>query len=76
MIFIVTGDGENGPVSATCNSAAAALERARVLSDRGVRDVLIGADGQQYAPPDFARLVLAPDPTDAPSAANLSSSDE
>ena len=60
VIFIVTGDGENGPVSVTCHSAAAALERARALSDQGVRAVLIDADGQEYAPADFKRLFVEP----------------
>ena len=65
MIFIVTGDAENGPVSVTCESAAAALEGARVLSDRGARDVLIDANGQEYAPADFDRLFVARGPLGA-----------
>ena len=60
MMFIVTGDGENGPVSVTCASASASLERARALADQGVRDVLIDADGQEYAPADFHRLFVEP----------------
>ncbi len=63
MIFIVTGDGENGPVFVTCHSAATALERARALSDRGVRDVLIDAHGKDYAPADFMRLFVEPGST-------------
>ena len=65
MIFIVTGDGENGPVCVTCHSAAAALERARALSDRGVRDVLIDAHGRDYAPADFMRLFVEPGSAEA-----------
>ena len=65
MVFIVTGDGENGPVSLTCNSARAALERARGLAGEGVRDLLIDADGQEYAPADFNRLFIEPGPADA-----------
>lgn len=66
MIFIVIGDGENGPVSVTCGTAASALERARVLADQGVRDVLIDADGQEYALADFTRLFIEPGFSDAP----------
>ncbi len=69
MIFIVTGDGEIGPVFVTCGSAAAALERARALVDRGARDVLIDAGGQQYAPVDFNRLFVEPGSADALSSA-------
>ena len=77
MIFIVTGDGENGPVSVTCDSGGAALERARALLDRGVRDILIDADGQEYAPGDFNRLFVEPGSTDAcGSGGEFSSSDE
>jgi hypothetical protein len=60
MIFIVTGYRENGPVSVTCNSGGAALERARALLDQGVRDILIDADGHEYAPGDFKRLFVEP----------------
>ena len=77
MIFIVTGDSENGPVSVTCDSGGAALERARALLDRGVRDILIDADGQEYAPGDFNRLFVQPGSTDAfGSGGEFSSSDE
>jgi hypothetical protein len=65
MVFIVTGDGENGPVSITCHSAASALEQARRLSDRGVRNILIDAQGQEYAPADFDRLFVDPGPAEA-----------
>jgi hypothetical protein len=61
MIFIVTGERENGPVSATCKTAVAALQQARRLADEGARDVLIDADGQEYVPADFNRLFLEPD---------------
>ena len=60
MIFIVTGEGENGPVSTTCESALAALQQARRLADKGVRNVLIDADGQEFAPVDFQRLLVEP----------------
>jgi hypothetical protein len=65
MVFIVTGDGENGPVSITCHSPASALEQARLLSDRGVRNILIDAQGQEYAPADFDRLFVVPGPAEA-----------
>ncbi len=65
MIFIVTGESENGPVSSTCDTAFSALERARRLADQGVRDVLIDADGQEYAPADFRRRFVEPDPAEA-----------
>ena len=77
MIFIVTGDGENGPVSVTCDSGTAALERSRALADRGVRAVLIDADGQEYAPADFKRLFVEPGWADAPgSAVEVPNTDE
>ncbi len=60
MYFIVTGQGETGPVSRTCDSAASALEQARRAADQGVRDVLIDADGQEYAPADFQRRFVEP----------------
>jgi hypothetical protein len=66
MMFIVTGDGENGPVSVTCTSVNASLERARALADQGVRDVLIDADGQEYTPADFNRLFVEPGLAEAP----------
>jgi hypothetical protein len=56
MVFIVTGDGEGGPVSFTCDSARAALEKARGLDHQGMRDILIDAGGQEFAPTDFRRL--------------------
>ncbi len=65
MFFIVTGESENGPVSSTCDTASSALEKARRLADQGVKDVLIDADGQEYAPPDFRRLFVEPDPAEA-----------
>jgi hypothetical protein len=58
MIFIVLGEGENGPVSVTCETPVAALTRARLLSEEGARDVLIDADGQEYTPADFNRLFV------------------
>lgn len=62
MIFIVTGDGERGPVSAACETAVAALQQARRLADEGARNVLIDAGGQEYAPADFKRLFVEPGP--------------
>jgi hypothetical protein len=62
MIFIVTGEGEHGPVSTTYETAVAALQSARRLADEGARNVLIDADGQEYAPADFKRLFLEPGP--------------
>ena len=61
MIFVVIGTGEAGPVSRTCETAAAALEQARRLNEQGIRDVLSDADGQDYAPADFDRLFIAPE---------------
>ncbi len=65
MFFIVTGLGETGPVSSTCDTAFSAPEKARRLADQGVKDVLIDADGQEYAPGDFSRLFVEPDPAEA-----------
>jgi len=62
MIFIVMGEGENGPVSTTSETAVAALQQARRLADEGVKDVLIDADGQEYAPAEFKRLFIEPGP--------------
>ena len=61
MFFIVTGQGEAVLVSSTCDTAPSALEKARRLTDQGVRDVLIDAHGQEYAPGDFNRLFVEPD---------------
>jgi hypothetical protein len=60
MVFIVTGHAESGPVSYACDTAAGALERARWFAERGIRDLLIDADGQEYAPADFQRLFVEP----------------
>jgi len=60
MIFIVMGEGENGLVSTTCETAVSALQSARRLADEGARNVLIDADGQEYAPADFKRLFVEP----------------
>jgi hypothetical protein len=59
MIFIVTGE-----VSFTCDTPVAARQRAQRASDEGIRDVLIDADGQEYAPADFNRLFAEPGTTD------------
>jgi hypothetical protein len=66
MIFVVTGQGENGPVSFTCDTAAGSLDRARWYADRGVKDLLIDAGGHEYAPADFDRLFVQPEAADAP----------
>ena len=58
MIFIVTGESENGPVSTTSETPVTALQQARRLADEGARNVLIDADGQEYAPADFKRLFV------------------
>ncbi|MBL0404229.1 hypothetical protein JKG68_09645 [Microvirga aerilata] len=63
MIFVVTGEGENGPVSTTCETAVSALQSARRLADEGIRDVLIDAGGQEFAVADFKRLFVEPGPT-------------
>ncbi len=60
MIFIVSGSGETALVSHMCQTPVAALEQARRLTEQGVRDVLIDADGQEYAPADFNRLFIEP----------------
>lgn len=65
MIFIVSGSGETAPVSRTCKTPVAALEQARLLTDQGIRNVLIDADGQQFAPADFNRLFVEPGLADA-----------
>jgi len=62
MIFIITGDGEHGPVSTSCETAVAALQQARRLSDEGVKNILIDADGQEFAPAEFKRLFVEPGP--------------
>jgi len=63
MFFVVTGNGEQGAVAATCETAAAAAEKARALIIEGIRDVLItDADGLQHAPVDFDRLFVAAAP--------------
>jgi hypothetical protein len=64
MIFIVSGSGETALVSRTCQTSVAALEQARRLTDQGVRDILIDADGQEYAPADFNRLFVEPNLAD------------
>ena len=76
MIFIVTGHGENGPVSFAGDTAAGALERARWFADHGIRDLLIDADGQEYAPADFKRLFVEVDLDDAPTPRNGLDSEE
>ena len=65
MIFVVIGEGENGPVSTTCETPVAALQQARRLTDEGARNVLIDADGKEFAPADFRRLFVEPGPVGA-----------
>ncbi|MBL0403783.1 hypothetical protein JKG68_07395 [Microvirga aerilata] len=62
MMFIVTGEGENGLVSTTCETAVAALQQARRLADEGVRNVLIDAGGTEYTLVNFKYLFVEPDP--------------
>ncbi len=64
IIFIVSGSGEAALVSRTCRTPVAALEQARLVTDQGVRDMLIDANGQEYSPADFTRLFVEPDLTD------------
>jgi protein-L-isoaspartate O-methyltransferase len=67
MFFVVTGIGEQGAMAVTCETAAAAVEKARALGIEGARDVLIAdADGVQHAPADFDRLFVAAAPETAP----------
>ncbi|WP_457091443.1 hypothetical protein [Microvirga sp. P5_D2] len=59
MFFIVTGQWLNGPLAATCETAAAAVEKARAFIAGGVLNVLIAdADGRQHPPDDFQRLLV------------------
>jgi protein-L-isoaspartate O-methyltransferase len=54
-------------MAVTCETAAAAVEKARALGIEGARDVLIAdADGVQHAPADFDRLFVAAAPETAP----------
>ena len=62
MIFIITGEGEKGPVSSTCQTPVAARQRAQRLADEGARNILIDADGTEYAPADFNRRFVQPAP--------------
>lgn len=63
MFFVVTGNGQNGAVAITCDSAAAALEKAHQLDMDGVTDILItDADGLQHVPAEFDRLYVAQAP--------------
>ncbi len=63
MFFVVTGTGRNGMVAVTCDSAAAALDKAHQLDTNGVTDLLItDADGLQHVPAEFDRLYVAQAP--------------
>lgn len=60
MFFVVTGNGRSGVVAVTCDSAAAALEKAHQFDTDAVIDILItDADGLQHAPAEFDRLYVA-----------------
>jgi hypothetical protein len=60
MFFVVTGNGQNGVVAVTCDSAATALKKAHQLDTDGVTDILItDADGLQHVPAEFDRLYVA-----------------
>jgi len=62
MFFVVTGQDLNGPVAVTCATAAAAVEKAHDLLADGVLDVIItDADGLQYPPDNFHRLLPGTD---------------
>jgi hypothetical protein len=63
MIFIITGERENEPVSTAARTPVAALQQSRRLADEGARNVLIDADGQEFAPADLNRLFVQPAPT-------------
>jgi hypothetical protein len=63
MFFVVTGNGRNGTVAVTCESAAAALDKAHQLDTDGVTDLLItDADGLQHMPAEFDRFYVAQAP--------------
>jgi hypothetical protein len=63
MFFVVTGTRWNGMVAVTCDSAAAALDKAHQLDTDGVTDLLItDADGLQHVPAEFDRLYVAQAP--------------
>jgi hypothetical protein len=63
MFFVVTGQGLNGLVAVTCETAVAAVEKARALIAAGVLDVLIAdAEGRQHPTDDFHRLLLGIQP--------------
>jgi hypothetical protein len=59
MFFVVTGQGLNGPLAVTCETAAAAVEKARAFIADGALDVIItDADGRQHLPDHFHGLLL------------------
>jgi hypothetical protein len=63
MFFVVTGNGRNGTVAVTCDSAVAALAKARQLDTQGITDILItDADGLQHVPAELDRLYVAQAP--------------
>jgi hypothetical protein len=63
MFFVVTGNRRNGAVAVTCDSAAAALEKAHQLGMDGVTDIIVtDVDGLQHVPAEFDRLYVAQAP--------------
>ena len=63
MFFVVSGRGQNGVVAVTCDSPAAASEKARQLNMDGVTDIIVtDADGLQHVPVEFDRLYVAQAP--------------
>ena len=63
MFFVVSGSGQNEAVAVTCDSAAAASEKARQLGMDGVTDIIVtDADGLQHVPAEFDRLYVAQAP--------------
>ncbi len=52
-------------MSGTWETAAAALDQARLVAEQSIRDVLIEADGREYAPADFKRLFVTSDAAEA-----------
>jgi hypothetical protein len=63
MFFVVSGNGQSGVVAVTCDSAAAASEKARQLDIDGVTSIIVtNADGLQHAPTEFDRLYVVQAP--------------
>ncbi len=58
-------NSEPNETSTMCATPVAALRQARRLANEGARNVLIDADGQEFAPHDFRRLFVEPGPVGA-----------